>query len=141
MADFCLECTFNIFPELLRTGENDLAGLCEPGEKVWAVCEGCGPGWFDFTGQRVTTPKAPTVAVGNIYSGERSAADRAHQSHRAGAQEGQLAVQLPGSANVRPERHVLTRTGRPARKSPGSASRPAGPWPRPARSTRPRAGR
>ena len=73
MADFCLECTFNIFPELLPTGENDLAGLCEPDEKVWAICEGCGPVWFDFTGQRVTTPKAPTVAAGNIYSGERGA--------------------------------------------------------------------
>ena len=60
MADFCLECTFNIFPELLPTGENDLAGLCEPGERVWAVCEGCGPGWFDFTGQRLSMP--PDVA-------------------------------------------------------------------------------
>ena len=72
MADFCLECTFNIFPELLPTGENDLAGLCEPDEKVWTICEGCGPGWFDFTGQRVTAPKVPTVAPGNIYSGEHN---------------------------------------------------------------------
>ena len=66
MADFCLECTFNIFPELLSTGENDLAGLCEPGEKVWALCEGCGAGWFDFTGQRVTTDLTVTPSRAEI---------------------------------------------------------------------------
>lgn len=60
MADFCLECTLDVFPELAGTGENDLAGLCEPGETTWAVCEGYGPGWFDFTGQRVAMP--PDVA-------------------------------------------------------------------------------
>ena len=66
MADFCLECTFNIFPELLPTGENDLAGLCEPGEMVWALCEGCGEGWFDFTGQHVTTALTVTPSRDEI---------------------------------------------------------------------------
>ena len=66
MADFCLECTFNIFPELLPTGENDLAGLCEPGEMVWALCEGCGEGWFDFTGRRVTTDLTVTPSSDEV---------------------------------------------------------------------------
>ena len=55
MADFCLECIGDVVPELVGTDLNDLAGLCEPGEVVWALCEGCGEGWFDFTSQRVTT--------------------------------------------------------------------------------------
>ena len=72
MADFCLECTLDVFPELAGTGLNDLAGLCEPGHKAWAVCEGCGAGWFDHTGQRVVALKVPAAPPGNIYSGERS---------------------------------------------------------------------
>ena len=68
MADLCLECTFNIFPELLPTGENDLAGLCEPGEMVWALCEGCGEGWFDFTGQRVATDLAVSPSRDEIMT-------------------------------------------------------------------------
>ena len=68
MADFCLECIGDVVPELVGTGLNDLAGLCEPGEMVWALCEGCGEGWFDFTGQRVATDLAVSPSRNEIMA-------------------------------------------------------------------------
>jgi len=50
MADFCKECSDKLFgPDT----PNDLEGLCEPGEMVSVLCEGCGYIWVDHTGKRV----------------------------------------------------------------------------------------
>lgn len=38
MADFCHQCSEDLFGQDYR----DLAGLCEPGEFVGVICEGCG---------------------------------------------------------------------------------------------------
>jgi len=47
MADFCLDCARRLgFPE------PDIKS--DPGLTIWDVCEGCGPGWFDEHGKRVT---------------------------------------------------------------------------------------
>lgn len=47
MADFCLKCARRLgFPE------PDIKA--DPGQLVHDVCEGCGPGWFDENGKRVT---------------------------------------------------------------------------------------
>lgn len=37
MADFCKQCSIDNFGEDF----GDLAGLCQPGEVVEALCEGC----------------------------------------------------------------------------------------------------
>lgn len=46
MADFCKQCSIEIFGE--DTG--DLLGLCQEGETVADLCEGCGPTRVDPTG-------------------------------------------------------------------------------------------
>lgn len=50
MADFCKECSDEMFgPDV----PNDFEGLCEPGEMVSVLCEGCGYIWVDHTGKRI----------------------------------------------------------------------------------------
>lgn len=56
MADFCKQCTEELFDDLCG---NDFAGLTTPEDTVqglYAVvlCEGCGPCQVDHTGFRVT---------------------------------------------------------------------------------------
>ena len=47
MDDFCLDCARRLgFPE------PDIKS--DPGLTIWDICEGCGPGWFDEHGKRVT---------------------------------------------------------------------------------------
>jgi hypothetical protein len=52
MAEFCYDCIQSVFPEA-DPRENDLVHGFE-GEVAWDVCEGCGAGWFDAAGRRVT---------------------------------------------------------------------------------------
>ena len=47
MADFCLDCA-----RRLGLPEPDIKA--DPGTTIWDICEGCGPGWFDEHGKRVT---------------------------------------------------------------------------------------
>ena len=47
MADFCLDCA-----RQLGLPEADIAA--DPGATVLDICEGCGTGWFDELGKRVT---------------------------------------------------------------------------------------
>lgn len=49
MADFCIEC----YEDMFGSTDNDLNGLCEPGQKITALCEGCGSIHVDHTGKRV----------------------------------------------------------------------------------------
>jgi len=50
MSDYCKDC----WEELFGDGyENDLKGLCEPGEKIGVLCEGCGFIYVDHNGNRV----------------------------------------------------------------------------------------
>lgn len=50
MSDYCRDC----WEELFGDGyENDLKGLCEPGEKIGVLCEGCGFIYVDHNGNRV----------------------------------------------------------------------------------------
>lgn len=46
MADFCRTCS-----EKLDLPEPDIRA--EPGQIVYDLCEGCGPGWFNDQGLRV----------------------------------------------------------------------------------------
>jgi len=46
MTDFCLTCA-----ERLGLPFADIKA--EPGQVVYDLCEGCGPGWFDDQGSRV----------------------------------------------------------------------------------------
>ena len=56
MADFCKECSTQMFGEDM----GDLAGLCEPEYKVVVICEGCGFITVDHLGVRVDAdPKFP----------------------------------------------------------------------------------
>ena len=50
MADFCKQCSIEIFGE----DYNDLAGLCEKGSIISELCEGCGPCYVDYTGTCVS---------------------------------------------------------------------------------------
>lgn len=53
MADFCRDCTIELFGAEFAD-KNDLAGLCEEGEMISALCEGCGDfHWFNSEGERV----------------------------------------------------------------------------------------
>ena len=50
MADFCKQCSEDLFD-----GDcGDLEGLCQPGEIVHVICEGCGHTTVDNTGQCVS---------------------------------------------------------------------------------------
>lgn len=50
MADYCRQCSLRIHGHDHR----DLARLCEPGETVWELCEGCGEEVeIDHIGMRV----------------------------------------------------------------------------------------
>jgi hypothetical protein len=61
MADICLDCA-----RRLGLPEADIAA--DPGTPVWNFCEGCGPGWFDKHGKRVTDEKtaAPDVDFSKV---------------------------------------------------------------------------
>ena len=50
MADFCLQCAIEIFGDDNR----ELAGLCNKGYKVAALCEGCGTIYVDHEGRCMT---------------------------------------------------------------------------------------
>ncbi len=52
MADFCWDCVADAWG--VRPEENDLADPdCPEDHILFAICEGCGPGWFDRDGKRV----------------------------------------------------------------------------------------
>lgn len=58
MADFCKRCWPEVWHaganmEDLEEGMNDFKGLCEPGQSVFTLCEGCGYGHFDHNGARI----------------------------------------------------------------------------------------
>lgn len=57
MAEFCYDCIEKVFPEM-PPAQNDLRHD-KPGELVFAICEGCGAGWFDSKGKKVTADDAP----------------------------------------------------------------------------------
>ena len=57
MADFCLDCA-----RWLGLPEPDIK--TNPGTIVWDICEGCGPGWLNEHGKRVTEEEKTTI----IYS-------------------------------------------------------------------------
>lgn len=46
MADFCKQCSERVFGEDFR----DLEGLCEEGQTVQLICEGCGNAEVDHEG-------------------------------------------------------------------------------------------
>lgn len=46
MADFCLTCVGRLNLPFVDI-------KAEPGQVVYDLCEGCGPGWFDDQGLRV----------------------------------------------------------------------------------------
>lgn len=47
MADFCQECSNDIFGEDF----GDLKGLCQTGFVSMVICEGCGPTYVDSDGR------------------------------------------------------------------------------------------
>lgn len=51
MADFCWDCTRDVMG--VAPEKNDFFGLCQPGEALGDICEGCGPGVFDHEGRRL----------------------------------------------------------------------------------------
>jgi hypothetical protein len=53
MADFCRTCS-----EKLGLPAPDIQA--EPGQIVYDLCEGCGPGWFDDQGLRVPDQNGDT---------------------------------------------------------------------------------
>lgn len=53
MADFCRTCS-----EKLDFPKSDIQA--EPGQVVYDLCEGCGPGWFNEQGLRV--PDEPEIS-------------------------------------------------------------------------------
>lgn len=56
MADFCWQCLEReMAPECPE--RNDLRGLCEPGETVVALCEGCGQIEVDHRGSNINPGK------------------------------------------------------------------------------------
>lgn len=55
MADFCYNCIPDLFD--IPAEKNDLAGLCKDDEIVPAICEGCGPNWFDHEGKPIYETK------------------------------------------------------------------------------------
>lgn len=57
MAEFCYDCVRTVFPEA-DPRRNDLTHG-DKGVVVWEVCEGCGPGWFDWQGRRVQVDEPP----------------------------------------------------------------------------------
>ena len=57
MADFCLDCA-----RRLELPETDIAA--NPGNFVWDVCEGCGPGWFDEHDKQI--PDDETTALDGL---------------------------------------------------------------------------
>jgi hypothetical protein len=38
MAEYCQQCAERLF----GCDTQDLSGLCDPGETIWELCEGCG---------------------------------------------------------------------------------------------------
>lgn len=71
MADFCFQCTVDMF----FTPPGDLAGLCEEGQIVNVICEGCGCGvWVDYEGWCVTSdcPEHGDMAPGRAEVYERA---------------------------------------------------------------------
>ena len=51
MADFCYDCTLELFgPD---TPNEDLKGLCKEGEIFPVLCEGCGPIYVDHEGKYI----------------------------------------------------------------------------------------
>ena len=63
MADFCLDCA-----RRFGLPEADIAA--DPGTTIWDVCEGCGPGWFDENGKRVSGEET-TSPVGSPGASRR----------------------------------------------------------------------
>lgn len=50
MADFCKQCSEEVFNEDLK----DLAGLCKPSEVCITICEGCGGTVVDHEGMCIS---------------------------------------------------------------------------------------
>jgi hypothetical protein len=53
MADYCYDCYERLFGD---GADNDLRGLCKPGEMVHVLCEGCGGILVDHNGRKVNCP-------------------------------------------------------------------------------------
>lgn len=47
MADFCKQCSEHLFGEDF----GDFEGVCEEGQRIWVICEGCGSAFVDHTGR------------------------------------------------------------------------------------------
>ncbi len=47
MAEFCANCA-----QELGLPEPDIQAA--PGKIIFEICEGCGPGWFDESGQKLS---------------------------------------------------------------------------------------
>jgi hypothetical protein len=58
MADYCAECADRLFGSAKFGG---LVGLCEEGECVVVLCEGCGTVVIDHTGTVCRDDKAKTI--------------------------------------------------------------------------------
>lgn len=65
MADFCRQCSLEEFLEDFH----DFIDLCDPGEILKVICEGCGPTWIDHNGvcrSCVAHTRTGTVAGGQV---------------------------------------------------------------------------
>jgi hypothetical protein len=51
MANFCYSCVTDMFG--IPAEKNDLTGICKEDQMFPAICESCGPGFFDHEGKRV----------------------------------------------------------------------------------------
>lgn len=61
MSDYCRQCSLKVHGRDHR----DLARLCEPGETVWELCEGCGGDIeVDYNGMRVERDAAGEIVNG-----------------------------------------------------------------------------
>lgn len=49
MADFCKDCSIELFGEDF----NDFAGLCKENEMIYVLCEGCGWVYVNHFGARI----------------------------------------------------------------------------------------
>ena len=56
MADFCYECTIDLFGEQ-NAEENDFSGIVRGRERYFCLCEGCGWITVDKNGKKIEDEK------------------------------------------------------------------------------------
>lgn len=49
MADFCMDCSIELFGEYF----GDLKGIVSENNTIWTICEGCGLTYIDHLGKCV----------------------------------------------------------------------------------------